>query len=361
MRTALYDQHIALGAKIVPFAGWEMPVHYQGVLAEHQAVRQAVGLFDVSHMGRIKVTGPDAERLLDLVSTNRLIGKSAGSATYTVWCHAHGGSVDDVIVYKVHETSFFVIANASNRDKDVAHLATQANLHHFDVEIEEVFSQAGIIALQGPAAFPLLSSLVPDVQTLKPMRFLALEHQGEEFFISRTGYTGAGGFEFYGPAQLIVKWWKTLLEKGQAYGIQPVGLGARDTLRLEMGFALYGHELTDTIAPSESVSAWTIKWDKPDFLGKEALEKLEKSPAKRWAYGVRLQERGIARQGYPVLQEGVSIGEVTSGTFSPTLEEGIALILVHTPLQTTNQVAIQIRQTLCQAQVVDLPFVRKTA
>lgn len=360
MRTALYDRHLALGAKIVNFAGWEMPVQYQSVLAEHQGVRQAVGLFDVSHMGRIKVSGPDAERLLDFVSTNRIVGKSAGSATYTVWCHPHGGSVDDVIIYKIDNTHFFVIANASNRDKDLLHLGTQAQLQGLDVEIQEVFSQAGILALQGPSAFPLLSSLVPEVHSLKPMHFLSLSNQ-KEFFISRTGYTGAGGFELYGPADTIVEWWDMLMDKGQAYDIQPAGLGARDTLRLEMGFALYGHELTDTIAPNESVSAWTVKWDKPFFLGKEALEKLEQSSAKRHPYGVRLLDRGIARQGCQVKQEDSIIGEVTSGSFSPTLGDGIALILVKAPLQIGDQISIQIRQNLCHAQVVELPFVRKTA
>ncbi len=357
MRTVLYDRHIALGAKMVSFAGWEMPVQYKGVLAEHQAVRQTVGLFDISHMGRIKVDGSDAERLLDYISTNRLMGKAPGTATYTVWCYAHGGSVDDVIVYKRDANHFFIIANASNRDKDLVHLGTQAQLQEYEVEIQESFSQAGILALQGPLACPLLASLVPDVQSLKPMQFLSLGN--EDFFISRTGYTGAGGFELYGSADKIVEWWDLLMEKGQAYGIQPIGLGARDTLRLEMGFALYGHELSDTIAPNESVASWTVKWDKPSFLGKKALEQIEKSSTKRWSYGVRLLDKRIARQGYQVVKNEEVIGEVTSGTFSATLEESIALILVHTPLKIGDQIVIQIRQHFCYAQVVELPFVRK--
>lgn len=361
MKTALYDRHIALGAKMIPFAGWEMPVQYKGILAEHQAVRQAVGLFDISHMGRIKVQGPDAERLLDFLSTNRLTQKSPRTATYTVWCHAHGGSVDDVIIYKRDAANFFIIANASNRDKDLVHLGTQAQLQDYEVEIQEVFSQEGILALQGPSAFPLLASLVPEVQVLKPMQFLSLGN--EDCFISRTGYTGAGGFEFYASADKIVEWWDLLMEKGQAYDIQPIGLGARDTLRLEMGFALYGHELSDTIAPNESVAAWTVKWDKPQFLGKKALEQIETIPTKRWPYGVRLLDKGIARQGCQVLKNENEevIGEVTSGTFSPTLQESIALILVHTPLQIGDRIAIQIRQNLCRAQVIELPFVRKIA
>ena len=345
---------------MVEFAGWEMPIQYQGVLAEHQAVRQAVGLFDVSHMGLIKVSGIDAERLLDFLSTNRITGKPSFSATYTVWCHAHGGCVDDVIIFKIDETHFFVIVNASNREKDLIHLGTYAELQKLTVKIEECFTGTGILALQGPSALPLLGSLVPEVYSLKPMQFLYFTQLGK-LTISRTGYTGAGGFEIYGPAEKIGEWWDRLMEKGQAYGIQPVGLGARDTLRLEMGFALYGHELSDTIAPNESVSAWTVKWNKPDFLGKEALEALEKNHTRRWAYGVRLIGRGIPRQGCQIIKEEAIIGEVTSGSFSPTLGEGIALILVNKPLQVGEMVMMQIRQTLCPALVSEYPFVRKTA
>lgn len=344
---------------MVPFAGWEMPVQYKSILAEHQAVRQGVGLFDVSHMGRIHIRGSDAEHLLDFLSTNCIIGKASGSATYTVWCHAHGGSVDDTMIYKIDDSHFFMVANANNRDKDFIHLETQARLQNAEVDIEEVFGQAGILALQGPASFPLLSSLVPEVASLKSMHFLSLDNG--TFFISRTGYTGAGGYELYGSADKIVEWWDCLMEKGQEYGIHPIGLGARDTLRLEMGFALYGHELSDTIAPSESVSAWTIKWNKVHFLGKEALESLQISIGKRWSYGVCLLDKGIARLGCPILKEGAVIGEVTSGSFSPTLGEGIALILVKAPLQPGEHIQIQIRQHLCRARVVALPFVRKTA
>lgn len=360
MKTGLYGRHIALGAKMVDFAGWEMPLQYQGVLVEHQAVREAVGLFDVSHMGRIKVSGRDAEGLLDFVSTNRIKGKLAGSATYTVWCTPQGGSVDDVIIYKVNETHFFVIVNAGNRDKDLIHLTTQVALQNFDVVIEERFSETGILALQGPSGFALLASFIPDIEALKPMHFMSL-HEGEEFYVSRTGYTGAGGYEIYGSVERIAEWWDKLVEHGRGYRLQPIGLGARDTLRLEMGFALYGHELSETIAPNESVSAWTVKWDKPNFLGKEALEGVERNANKRHAYGVRLLERGVPRQGCPVVKEGVVIGEVTSGSFSPVLGEGIALILVHCTLNVGDQVALQIRQTLCKAEVVALPFVRKHA
>lgn len=360
MRTGLYQRHVQLGAKIVDFAGWEMPLQYQGVLAEHLAVRNAAGLFDVSHMGRIRVSGSDAERLLDYVSTNRIAGKAPGTATYTVWSNLSGGSVDDVIVYRVDDTHFFVIVNAGNRDKDLMHLTTQADLNHYDVKIEERFSGTGILALQGPRAHFILSSFVPEVTSLKPMHFLQLDDR-DDHFISRTGYTGAGGFEIYGSERHISQWWDNLIERGKSHGLLPIGLGARDTLRLEMGFALYGHELSDAIAANESVSAWTVKWDKSQFLGKEALERLEKSSHKRHPYGVKLLDRGIPRQGCSVFKEGNLIGEVTSGSFSPTLEKGIALILTGVPLKTGEQVHLQIRQILCPVEVVELPFVRKVA
>jgi aminomethyltransferase len=334
---------------MVPFAGWEMPIQYKSILAEHQAVREKVGLFDVSHMGFIAVRGPDAEALLDYLSTNQIAGKKSGTATYTVWANEKGGSVDDLIVYKNSDEDFFVIANAGNRQKDLDHLKKYAEGKN--VEIQDRFEDFGILALQGPNALPLLSTLYPEVEKIKPMHFI----QKDNFYISRTGYTGAGGFEIYAPNDKIVQLWDLLLQKGVAYGIEPTGLGARDTLRLEMGYALYGHELTDTIAPNESVADWTIKWDKPNFLGKKELEELKRHP-----YAVQLLEKGIARQGFPVLSNDQKIGEVTSGTFSPTLNQAIALILVDRSLKIGDIVNIQIRNTTCQAQVVELPFVRRS-
>ncbi len=191
------------------------------------------------------------------------------------------------------------------------------------------------------------------------MHFICKEDQGQDLIISRTGYTGAGGFELYASHNQIIKWWNRLLEKGKDFGIEPAGLGARDTLRLEMGFALYGHEISDTISPTESVSAWTVKWQKRSFLGKEALEKLEKSSHKRFAYGIKLIDQGIAREGYSVLRGGIKIGEVTSGTFSPTLNQAIALILVKALLKEGERVEIDIRQKPYQAEVVQIPFVRR--
>jgi aminomethyltransferase len=354
MKTALYQRHVDLGAKIVDFSGWEMPLQYEGVLVEHRAVREVCGLFDVSHMGRIDIKGIDAEKLMDFASTNRIVGKDEGSATYTVWCRHDGGSVDDAIVYRQGPADFFVIVNASNREKDLNHLNSLAQSSGFETKIQDRYAGMGILALQGPSATALLTSFLPEVKELKPMHFL---HMPTGLIITRTGYTGAGGFELIGENKQIIEWWDRLINEG----VKPVGLAARDTLRLEMGFALYGHELEESIAPSESVSAWTIKRKDRDFLGKNALEKLERNPMKRHAYGVRCIERGIPRQGTPVLKDGKVIGQATSGSFSPTLNTGIALVLVQEPLQAGEKVSLQIRQMLCQTQVVELPFVRRTA
>ncbi len=351
MKTALYSRHIELGAKLAPFGGWEMPIHYQGTVIEHRTVRENMGLFDVSHMGQIHVHGHDAEKLLDYLSVNRISGKGEHTATYTVWCREDGTCIDDVIVYRQDAFNFFVIVNAGNRQKDLTHL--EAYAQGFSVTVNDNYKGRGIIALQGPQAGTFLEKLYPEAERLKPMQWM----ESGSLIISRTGYTGAGGFEIYGPDEQIIILWDRMINAG----IQPIGLGARDTLRLEMGFALYGHELSDQIKANESISAWTIKWEKEDFLGKKSLIELKESSLKRTAYGIKLLEPGIARQGFPVYKEEVHIGEVTSGSFSPTLDGAIGLILAHPPLVLGELIDVQIRQSRCRAQVVPLPFIRKHA
>ncbi len=353
MKTGLYEKHIALGAKMVDFAGWAMPVQYQGIIPEHKAVRERAGIFDVSHMGRVNIRGKDAERLLDFLSTNKISGKKDFSATYTVWCGPSGGAVDDLIVYKRDSEHFFVIVNASNRKKDLDHLLKYAA--DYNVDVEERYAD-GILAVQGPKAKALVSEAIAETKTLSPMRFLAAAYLGEEIIVSETGYTGAGGVEIYAPMPIICNLWDLFLERGKSVGLVPVGLGARDTLRLEMGYALYGHELGETIAPSESVSSWTIKWDKPDFLGKASLEKLEEDPKKRRQYGIVLTDKGIAREGYPVYSQDRLIGKVTSGTMSPTLNQAIAIIMADTALSEGEEVSVQIRGNKALGKVVRLPF-----
>lgn len=354
MKTALYDFHCALGGKMVEFCGWEMPIQYKGLIHEHHAVRQRVGLFDVSHMGRIFVEGPDAEALLNYLSTNQIAGKKEGTATYTVWCDETGGCVDDLIIYRLSPQKFFLVVNAGNREKDLDHLKAHAKA--YDVTITDRYAEDGILALQGPLSEQLLQLLFPEVVKLKPMRFSSFSFDGQPLTIARTGYTGEQGFEIYAEHSLITKLWNLLLKQGEPLGIEPIGLGARDTLRMEMGYALYGHEIDATTAPTESVAAWTVKWDKPDFLGKKALMALEQSPAKRREYGIVLIDKGIAREGYEVFSNEKNIGKVTSGTQSPTLQQAIAIILVDRALQLGDIIEVQIRQNRCQARVVELPF-----
>jgi aminomethyltransferase len=352
MKTALFDAHQKLGAKMIDFGGWQMPLLYQGIIKEHEAVRSRVGIFDVSHMGRIEIDGLGAEALMEYLSTNTVTDKTDGTATYTVWCNEEGKTVDDLIVYKISKTKFFVIVNAANRQKDFVHV-----LHYStprDVIINNHYEDEGILAVQGPKSLELMTSLFPEVHSLKHMHFLSLSYKGKPLIISRTGYTGENGVEIYVPNSNIVDLWNLILEKGKFYGIEPIGLGARDTLRLEMGYALYGHELSESIMPHESVSSWTIKWNKTDFIGKKALE--SHLNQQRYQYGIILKEKGIARENYPVLQNEQQIGVVTSGTLSPTLNQAIAIIMVDKKLQEGDEIEVQIRQNYSKGQVVNLPF-----
>lgn len=358
MKTALYERHEALGAKIVDFAGWKMPLYYTGILHEHLAVRSNIGIFDVSHMGRIEVQGHEAESLLDYLSTNKIKEKSPLSATYTVWTTESGGCLDDLIVYKQDPTHFFVVVNASNRQKDLLHLKKYASA--FDVQIHEKYSEEGILAIQGPKSLAVTERIFPEVKGLKPMQFLDSRYNGNSLILSATGYTGAGGIEIYAPHATIVELWDRFLEEGKPEGLIPVGLGARDTLRLEMGYALYGHEIHESIFPSESVSRWTICWKKKDFLGKEILQKMEKDPKRRSEYGIVLIDQGVAREGYEVYHENRLIGKVTSGAFSPSLNQCIALILIEGTLKVGDRIEVQIRQNKVRGEIVSLPFLKVT-
>lgn len=333
-KTALYQEHIELHAKMVDFGGWQMPLQYTGILEEHKAVRENAGLFDVSHMARVAFKGKEAAKFADYISTHHL--KESGKAVYTCLCNEQGGTVDDVLIYKESDESLFCVLNASRRESDLEHLYKVAQ--NFDVTIEECFHHEGILALQGP----LVADYFPLV---KPMRF---ERRGD-MIVSGTGYTGSGGVEIFAPTESIVKLWKELI----AQGVTPIGLGARDTLRLEKGYALYGHELSETISPIESVSKWTVSLDK-DFLGKQAL-----SQYSRHAYGVKLLESSIPRQGFEVFKEGQSIGTVTSGGFSPSLKIPIALILVKESLEENELIEIEIRGKKVAGTVVALPFLGK--
>lgn len=343
---------------MIDFCGWEMPLQYRGVIHEHTAVRKNAGLFDVSHMGRINIEGPDAEDLLNYLSTNEISNKSIGSATYTVWCNESGQSLDDLIIYKESASKFFIIVNACNREKDLVHLRHYAEGKK--VIIEDRYQTDGILAIQGPKSEKIILQLFKEVQSLKPMHFLSLSYQGRLLVLSRTGYTGEVGFEIYAPSESIVSLWELFLKEGSSEGIEPAGLGVRDILRLEMGYALYGHELNETMTPLESVSAWTIKWQKSDFLGKSALEKLKTSHHHHFQAGIIMKDRAIPREGYEVFQEGKLIGKVTSGTFSPSLGLGIAIVLVERNLLEGDSVEVRVRENFHPAKVVPLPFKKQS-
>lgn len=357
MKTCLYEQHVSLGAKITDFCGWQMPLQYSGIIQEHLTVRQRVGIFDVSHMGRILIEGLEAEKFLDYLSTNKIEGKKDLTATYTIWCNENGGCVDDGIVYKRNDKQFFVIVNAANREKDLQHFQSQSL--GFAVEVRPLFSD-GILAIQGPQAIALMDKIFPEekVDQLKPMHFKPVNYMQREMIISATGYTGAGGFEIYSSSDIVVHLWDKILFEGKSFGIQPIGLGARNTLRLEKGYALYGHELSEDILVSESVSSWTIKWEKPIFLGKKALEKAENSSKKRYEYGMIMIDPGIARENCQVIKQEKIIGAITSGSFSPSLNKSIAIALVEEKLNLGEIVSVRIRQNLVKAQIVALPFWR---
>jgi aminomethyltransferase len=359
MKTALYERHKQLGAKFVSFGEWEMPLQYRGAVHEQKTVREKVGIFDVSHMGRVFVEGPDAELLLDLLSASQITDKPDFSATYTAWCLPSGGCVDDLIIYRFNNHKFFVIFNANNRQKDLDHLKKYAV--DYDVTITDRYKEDGILSVQGPHAKELIVGLFPEAAQLHTMQFTEIPYEHEQVVISATGYTGAGGYELFGKNELLCKLWDTILERGKPLGIEPVGLAARDILRLEMGYALYGHEINETIAPTESVLARTVKLDKSSFIGKDVLLELEGSLNKRCEQGLLLMDPGVAREGYTVFKDGRDIGVVTSGGYSPSLEKSIAVALLSSKQPIDTIVEIAIRQNLCKAKIVKLPFLNVRA
>lgn len=352
-KTVLYARHLALNAKIFSFAGFEMPLSYSGILQEHNAVRHSAGLFDVSHMGIINVSGSEAAEFLDFLATNHIREKPPFTATYAMLCASDGGTLDDVIIFRKDKDHFFVIVNAANRDENLNHIKQQAK--NFSVAVEDLFDKAGILALQGPESLDRIKTLFPESQNLKHMHFAEVAFKGKKALLSNSGYTGELGFEFFADADTIAELWDHFI----ALGIQPCGLGARDLLRIEMGYPLYGHELSRSILPLESPAAWTVKLDKPTFLGKEALLRLEDSPSKRFTYGLLLEKGALAREGFDVVKNGRKIGHVTSGAFSPILEQPIALALVDKKLEFGEEVAIPIRERAHKATVVKLPFIKR--
>ncbi len=354
-RTPLYDVHAALGAKIVPFAGFEMPVQYPtGITAEHKAVREKAGLFDVSHMGEFIVRGPQAVDFVSYVTTNDVAALKPGEAHYSTILREDGTIVDDCLVYRADDRVLMVV-NGSNIDKDFAHISRF--LKKFpDAKLENISDQIALLALQGPDAARILQRHTDtDLSKIKYYEFTTGKIAGvDKVYISRTGYTGEDGFELYFPAEQAKKIWNALTASGE---VTPAGLGARDSLRLEMGMALYGNDLDDTTTPLEASLGWLVKMKKGDFVGRDALAKQKEQGLKRKLVGFTTPERSFPRHGYPVFAKGKPSGEVRSGTMSPTL--GIPIGTAYVPVESAAEgspLEIEIRGKRVPAVVQKMPF-----
>jgi aminomethyltransferase len=356
-RTPLYHEHVAAGARMVPFGGWEMPVQYTGIIEEHRATRGAVGLFDVSHMGEFEVEGPGALAALQHLTTNDVAALEVGQIQYSVLCYPNGTIVDDLTVYRTGDERYMLTVNAGNIDKDWAHV-TKSTEHVKGVRWRNASEGTGLIAVQGPKAEALVGRLADrDVTTIGYYRF-ARGNVGEvPTLISRTGYTGEDGFELYAPADGTAQLWKALLGAGRADGVAPIGLGARDTLRLEMKYALYGNDIDETTNALEAGLGWVVKPAKGDFIGREALDKIRAEGVRRRLVGVEMLDKAVARHGYPVKKDGRAVGIVTSGSYGPSVDKYIGIAYVETALATVGTaLEVEIRGQGKAAQVARTPF-----
>lgn len=361
-RTPLFEVYKQYGGKTIDFGGWELPVQFSGIKDEHEAVRTKAGLFDVSHMGEIEVKGINSLAYLQKMMTNDVSKIKTGGAQYTAMCYENGGTVDDLLIYKLTDDNFLLVVNASNIDKDFDWL--QQHLEG-DVELVNLSEKTAQLALQGPLAGRVLQKLTKDID-LGELGFFTFQTEvllnGKKVLVSRTGYTGEDGFEIYCDSVDAVALWNEILGAGSDVGVLPCGLGARDTLRFEATLALYGQELSPDITPLEAGIGFAVKVNKEaDFIGKTVLKQQRESGAPRKLVGIEMIDRGIPRHGYPVFKDGNQIGEVTTGTQSPTLKKNIGLALLQVgQTELGNEVEVEIRGKRLKAQVVKTPFYKKT-
>ena len=353
LQTPLFPVHQELGAKMIPFGGWIMPVQYSQILEEHEAVRTAAGLFDLSHMGEFYLRGPEAVADVERLVTNHVGKLTPGQALYTPMCRDDGTIVDDLLVYRLSANELLLVVNASTTDKDrewvTRHLAKST---HF----EDQSSATAMVAIQGPKAAEVLAKQFPAARDLKPFHFTKAPFGGVEVFVARTGYTGEDGFEILVPNAQAAALWKAL--SGPA--VKPIGLGARDTLRLEARLMLYGNDIDDTTTPMEAGIGWTVKLDKGEFIGRSVLLKQKDEGTARKLVGFKMTGRGIARHGHEIVQDGKAVGVVTSGTMSPTLKESIGLAYVPSGLSAVGTpLSIKIRDKDVAAVVVATPFYKR--
>jgi aminomethyltransferase len=357
--TPLEAEHRVLGAKMGAFAGWSMPIEYRGTLAEHRAVRESVGLFDLMHLGKVTVEGADAPEVLQRTVTNDVSRIEVGGAQYNTLLNERGGIIDDLIVYRLGERRYFVVPNAANTERVLAILLEEAGGRDAAVELHDTW---GFLAVQGPAAVETVGSVLPEAADLPYMHCAETSRDGVPLIVSRSGYTGEVGFELFPRAEALVGLWRDLLRAGQPHGLQPVGLGARDTLRLEMGYPLHGQDISEERTPLEAGLSWAVSFDKGEFRGGRALARQKEMgiPARLW--GVRMEGRLIPRAHYPVLVDGERVGETTSGTFSPSLRVGIGLAYLEPRerFSAGDRVEVDVRGRRGEAVVTKPPFVDRS-
>lgn len=358
-RTVFHDVHVRLGAKIVEFGGYDMPVQYSSIIEEHKRVREAVGVFDVSHMGEVEISGKDALAFIQSVTTNDASRLVEGRVQYSAMCYDDGGIVDDLLVYHMGD-HYMLVINASNTAKDIAWLTSHIK---GNVTLKDRSDETALLAVQGPRSLETLRKLsTVDLGGVPYYHFVRGSIAGVEMIISRTGYTGEIGFELYFPADpaLAVDVWDAVMKAGEEYGIGPAGLGARDTLRLEMGFCLYGHDIDQTTNPIEAGLGWITKTDKGPFAGREPIVRMKHEGPHRRLVGFTLEEKAFPRRGYSLKAGGNVVGQVTSGTHSPTLDRGIGMGYVRTECaRPGTELAVAIRNRDIPATVVSLPFLAK--
>lgn len=357
-QTALFEIHKSYGAKIVEFAGWQMPVVYSGIKEEHLAVRNNVGLFDVSHMGEVIVEGNEAEEFCQYLTTNDLGKISEKQAQYTLICNENGGVVDDVIVYKFSDTKFLICVNASNTKKDFEWIKSFTK--DFDVAVKDLSSDYSQLAIQGPASLNILEEVLgEEASCIKIFHFNIISWSGVDAIVARTGYTGEEGCEIFLPWEKGPELWEAIADAGKKYNLLPCGLGARDTLRLDMAYSLYGNEIEEDISPLEAGLDWVVKLNKGEFIGRDAILNLQKSGLKRRLVGFEMLDKGIARHNYEIYSEDEKIGYVTSGTLSPSLGKSIGLGLVDSDHLINNEFNVDIRGNRRLAKIVSIPFYKK--
>jgi aminomethyltransferase len=353
-RTPLHAAHVAAGARMVPFGGWDMPVQYRGILEEHRATRTAAGIFDVSHMGEFEVEGPEALAAVQTLTTNDAAALAVGQVQYSLLCRPEGGIVDDLTVYRLDADRFMITVNAGNIDKDWAWVAE----HGRGGRWKNISAETALIAVQGPRAEGLVARLAEgDVTSIRYYRFARGRVAGAAALISRTGYTGEDGFELYVGASDAGRLWSALLAEGARDGAVPVGLGARDTLRLEMAYALHGNDIDETTNPLEAGLGWVVKPGKGEFIGRDALERVRAAGPARKLVGLRMAERAVPRHGYPVVKDGAAIGTITSGSYGPSVDAYVALAYVAIAHASPGtELGVEIRGQVKSARVVRTPF-----